>query len=203
MRIHRCLLVILTFMLIPSATAWATVSLNISDNDATPTATTLSPGGQFTFTVRLVSTAETTAGIDYYLNSSNSNPYFSILDRNTAGSAYADPLFFSDAVVEASPSNLLNPRNDNDLGGSATTTNGVGTFLVANYTIAVAAGTPAGAYTITTTSNPNEGWIDPSFVDHPFNQHGSFTANVLPEPANLAVLGLALVGVIRRRRLGA
>jgi len=115
---------------------------------------------------------------------------------------YNDPLYFTDTVVESSPSNILNPRNDNDLGGLVTVTQGAGTKLVANYTLLVDAATPNGVYTINTTSNPGEGWLDPSSVDHPFTSHGAFTVSV-PEPTAATGLSLAmltLAGFIRRRR---
>jgi hypothetical protein len=183
-----------------AAPALATVSLAITDNDATPTSKVVGAGQTFSFTVNLVSTAEQTDGVDYYLTTPNGSGFFSITDRNTAGGMYNDPLYFTDTVVESSPSNILNPRNDNDLGGLATTTQGTGTKLVANYTLLVDAATPNGIYTINTTSNPGEGWLDSSSVDHPFTSHGAFTVSV-PEPAGLALAMLAAAGLIHRRRL--
>jgi hypothetical protein len=186
---------------VAAAPALATVSLTISDNDATPASAVVGPGQTFKFTVNLVSTAEQTAGLDYYLTTPNGSGLISIVDRNTTGSTYVDPLFADDATVESPPSNILDPRNDHDLGALATGTNGAGTFLVAEFTMMVSASAPNGLYTIqTTTAQPSEGWIDPDSGEHPFTSHGLFTISV-PEPASAAVAGILAAGaVIRRRR---
>jgi len=182
-----------------AAPAWATVSLTLSDTSGAPNSQVVGAGQTFSFTVNLVSTSEQTDGVDYYLTTPNGSGFFSITGRNTAGGMYNDPLYFSDTVVTSSPSNILNPRNDNDLGGLATTTQGAGTKLVANLTLLVDPATPNGIYTINTTSNPGEGWLDPSSVDHPFTSHGAFTVSV-PEPTTgLGLALLALSGCIRRR----
>jgi MYXO-CTERM domain-containing protein len=190
-------------MLFCAAPALATVSLTITDNDATPGSTIVGAGQTFNFTVNLVSTAEQTTGLDYYLTTPNGDGFFSIVDRNTAGSTFVDPLFFNDATVEGAPSNLLNPRNDHDLGALATATTNAGTHLVANFTMLVSAAAPNGIYTIqTTTAQPTEGWIDPSSGEHPFNSHGTFSISV-PEPgAGAAAALVALGALVRRRRHG-
>jgi hypothetical protein len=102
------------------ATASATVQLSITDGDSTPTAGSAPRGGTFSFTLNLISTAEQTTGLDYFLRDNtfvSGTPRFRISDRNITGSTYSDP-FFADAAVEAQPSSLLNPSNDNDLGAT-------------------------------------------------------------------------------------
>ena len=190
-------------VLLCAAPALATVSLTISQNDATPGSAVAGAGQTFSFTVNLVSTAEQTTGLDYYLTTPDGAGLFSIVDRNTAGSTFVDPLFFNDTIVEASPSNILNPRNGNDLGALATATTNASTHLVANFTMLVSAAAPNGIYTIqTTTAQPTEGWIDPSSGEHAFNSHGTFSVSV-PEPgAGAAAALVALAAVIRRRRDG-
>ena len=200
MHFHRASTVGLLALFLCAAPALATVSLTISDNDATPNSASVAPGSSFNFTVRLVSTSEQVVGLDYYLASSDASGLISIADRNTAGGSFNDPLFFSDTTVEASPSNLLNPRNDHDLGGLATSPLNAGTYLVSNFTMNVAPTAANGFYTIqTTVAQPQEGWIDPNSNEHPFDAHGTFTVFV-PEPTGLALLALAAPVVVRRRR---
>ncbi len=198
-RVSSRSVIALFVLLCCTAPVSATVSLTLSDNSGAPNSQVVGAGQSFSFTVNLVSTAETTEGVDYYLTSPNGSGYFRITDRNTAGGMYNDPLYFTDTVVESSPSNILDPRNDNDLGGLATTPQGTGTKLVANYTLLVDAATPNGVYTINTTSNPGEGWVGGPAGDNPFNSHGTFTVSV-PEPAGLGLAMLAAAKLIRRRR---
>ena len=204
MHLHRVSRIVVAASLVllfyAAAPALATVTLNISDNDASPTGAAVPQGANFSFTVRLVSTSEQVTGLDYYLTSPESAGVISIVDRNTVGGMFNDPLFFNDATVESSPSSLLNPRNDHDLGGLSTGTLGAGTYTVANFTLNVAPGAPDGFYTIQTVSNPGEGWINGSSQEFPFDSHGTFTVFV-PEPGALALFGLALPAVIRRRRI--
>jgi len=201
-QISKSVLLSFAALLCCAAPASATVSLTLSDTSGAPNSQVVGAGQTFSFTVNLVSTSEQTDGVDYYLTTPNGSGFFSITGRNTAGGMYNDPLYYTDTVVESSPSNILDPRNDNDLGGLATTPQGAGTKLVANYTLLVDAATPNGVYTINTTSNPGEGWVGGTAGDNPFNSHGTFTVSV-PEPATATGLSLAmltLASLIRRRR---
>ena len=199
-RISRSV-VTLCAVLLCAAPALATVSLQITDNDATPGSTVVGAGQPFSFSVRLDSTSEQTAGLDYYLTTPDGAGLFTIVGRNTAGGMYNDPLYYTDTTVTTSPSNILNPRNLNDLGGLATNTLNAGNYLVANYTLMVSAAAPNGQYTIQTmVLNPAiEGWIDPLSGEHPFNSHGSFSVSV-PEPAGVAAATLLALGAASRRR---
>ena len=200
-RISRSVVASLALLLCAAAPALATVSLAITDGDATPGSTVAGAGQTFGFTVNLVSTAEQTDGLDYYLTTPDGSGWFSIFDRDTAGGKYNDPLYQSDTNVEASPNNILNPRNFYDLGGLATITQNAGTHLVAKYILTVNPATPNGIYTIrTTVAQPTEGWIDPQSGEHPFASHGTFTVSV-PEPGGVAAAALLALGAaIRRRR---
>src|SRR4051812_39461514 len=75
------------------AIAGATVSLNLSDNDGTPTTGFVDTNRRFTVSLRLTSTAEQSTGVDYFLESTDGSGVFTIVDRNLAGSAYPDPFF--------------------------------------------------------------------------------------------------------------
>ena len=193
---------------LPSTGAFAAVSLNFTDNDATPTAASVSSGSSFTVTLNLTSTAEQTTGLDYFLRDNtfvSGTPRFRITDRNIGASTYSDP-FNGDAAVEAQPASLLNPSTDLDLGATLanpSSPNGAGTFLVANYTFAVDPTTPLGTYTISTFSQPGTGYQagPPLFTDMPFNQHATFNVTVVPEPSAVALLGLGAIGLLRRRRI--
>ena len=187
-----------SFVAVPAAPALADVNLSITNP------TPINASGNFSFTVRLSTTAgEQVKGVDYYLTTPNGSGLFNIVDRTTTGtpsnSPFVDPLYFNDTTVESAPSNLLDPRNDHDLGGLATiATSGAGPFLLATYTLH-ADPSASGLYTFQTTANPGEGWLDTTPQDHAFNNHGSIQIQV-PEPAGVTLLTLASIGAACRRR---
>lgn len=160
-------------------------------------------GSNLNFTVSLNSSGEQTIGLDYFLQvSSSGSGFFAIADRNISGSSYSDP-FFSDTIVEAPPSNVLDPSNDNDLGAlkaDVSTPNGAGTFFVGTYSIRIASNTPFGSYTFSTFSLPGTGYVDQNFSDNEFDQHGAFTVTVIPEPSTAAFFSFAAAAFALRRR---
>jgi hypothetical protein len=191
---------------VASAPTLATVSLTLSDGDATPTYARIGAGGSVVLTVRLNATSEQTTGLDYFLRASGagSSGLFSIGGRSLAGSAYPVP-YFDDATVTVPADALLDPDNNVDLGGSVPNVNvpvNAGNHLVANLTLNVSPSAPDGVYTIETFSMPGTGWIGagPSFPEAPFNSHATFTLEV-PEPTSLGLLALAASTLIRRRQL--
>ena len=210
--------IVVTFIsLLVPALARASVSLAFVDQDGTNNGSVnVAPNGTFNVRLNLVTTNSTTddhTGLDYYLTMLGSGSgLFSIQDRNIGASLYND-MVAEDPVVEALPSALLDPRNDNDLGAaianSTSPTEGVGTytagtFLVAIFTIKVDPTTPLGTYSLQTTSDPGTGWVGRHdatplpFPDNEFAQHANYTI-VVPEPTGLAACG-ALCLVLGRRR---
>jgi len=205
---------------IPASTALATMSLQIVDRVTSgPTnEVTVNKGATFQVRLNLVSvnsanpTSEQTTGLDYYLQAlGTGNGFFSIDDRDISTSPYSDMLNDDTVVEKNGTMSVLNPRNAWDLGGNVANpnapVNGNVTTLVAFYQILVKATTPNGQYVIETISDPGTGWVGgPSdtpqaFGEHEFNFPGSYTVNVIPEPAMAGVLGLGmLAGAVRRRR---
>ncbi len=189
----------------PWQSARAAVSLVLTDNDASPQSAMLVPGGTITLTLNLVSTAEQTIGLDYFLEVSASTPggsgFFTLTNRSLAGSTYNDP-YFDNATVTMTPGSILNPRNDSDLGALVSdfnNPNGAGTFFVANLTLSLSASLPPGTYRINTFSVPGTGYVTPSFTESDFNSQASFDILVVPEPAAWQWLAGALgVGALGR-----
>ncbi len=189
-----------------AALAHATVSLSFNQLAVTIDKLLASPP-QATVALNLVSTAEQTTGLDYYLTALGSaNGHFQVIDRNISTSLYNDlinPDQTSGEIrgVEALPEALLNPTTDLDLGGNATAAQASGTRFVSNYTIRVLPGTPNGSYVIETTSLDGTGWIGTDFMDHPFTNQASLNIIVVPEPACLGLAGmLGLLSLGRRKR---
>ena len=180
--------------------AGATVSLKLTEADATPTAVVVLPGSSFTITASLVTTTPLT-GVDYYLQATGAAAgKFRITNRNIGSSLLSDPIKADVGDNGASPGvedsivSLLNPRNGLDLGASVSNVSvplAAGTHALANYTISVPGNTPPGTYTLSTTSDAGSGWVAtaPLFDEYDFNAHGSITVTVqasvgagVPEP---------------------
>ncbi|HYE18509.1 MAG TPA: PEP-CTERM sorting domain-containing protein [Tepidisphaeraceae bacterium] len=207
--------------------ARATVALKLSDNDATPTAVSVAAGQTFTVTASLISTGEQVTGVDYYLSTPTSIAgKFRIKDRNNAGSSFSD-LIKADAgdnaanpgvedtnysLISVRPGNAA-PRNGLDLGASIANVGSplsAGQYILAAYTITVASDTPAGTYTLSTTADAGTGWVGtaPFFNEAAFAAQGSFSVTVtqvvtpapIPEPGVLSLVGVAAMGLARRRR---
>jgi hypothetical protein len=202
----------LAALLLPASLASATVNLRFTNTPVLPIVPDVDPQVS-NFTVRLVldSTGELTTGLDYRLESANAtgtstvSNFFRILDRDVSVSPYSEATR-PDSEIETTPSATLAPRNGNTLGASLPGSEifnpkGAGTWIVADYTIAIAANTPGGVYTLrTVVTDPALGYIDQEGADHPFNQHASMTFTVVPEPASLAGAGLAVILLSRRTR---
>jgi MYXO-CTERM domain-containing protein len=211
----------LVFSAVYATPASGLVRLELADNDATPTSTTVLPGASFTVTARLVSTqaSEQITGADYYLSVSGAAAgKFRITGRATTGSSFPDLIKGNNGDNGSNPGVLdaafavLNPRNALDLGGSVANVNapnpGNSSYLLAFYTISVPVNTPNGTYTLSTLSEPGTGWVGaaPLFNEQAFAQHGQFSVTVqaaggsVPEPTGaLAVAGAMALGRRRRR----
>jgi hypothetical protein len=205
-RFRTALLSALVAGLFPAASALATVSLNFNGVSSV----SVVKGNTFSLRVNLVATSEQTTGLDYYLRALSLDNKFIITDRNISTSPYNE-VNQSDAAVETLPDSILSLkgdgiiRNEWDLGATVTDVfvpQSAGTKLVSLYTILVDPTTANGSYTLETYSQPGTGWVgtSPSFTESPFNTHASMQVIVTPEPAAIGVLGLAAVGLVRRRR---
>jgi hypothetical protein len=208
---HYSIVAILVSLVLPTASR-AAVSLAFVDTDGTSNGSTnVLPGGSFNVRLNLVSTVvggvtDRTAAIDYYLTMlGGGSGLFQITDRNltppaATAATFATP-YYSDAEVEALPSALLDPQNNEDLGARVndpSQPNGAGTFFVAFYTIKVSAATPLGTYSLQTISDDATGWGDSNFEDHEFSQHANYTI-LVPEPTGLAACGILCLLAGRRR----
>jgi hypothetical protein len=197
----------------------AAVTLIFDDGDLLPgNSLPIAPGSTFQVSVYLNSTGEETTGLNYFLSAPGAgSSHFQITARDTTGTLYSDLTNPDNSTTTGvlRPSHaLLNPQNDDDLGGGLQTAQinnppGTGKFLAAKYTIQVLPGTGPGTYSILTASDAGKGWVgsnnDPSgipFSDHPFTNQGgtSYTVTVTPEPGTLALLAMGVVGFGARRR---
>ena len=146
--------------------AQAAVNLSLFENATTPHSVNVTPGGTFSVTLNLVSTAEQLTGVDYYFNISGAaSGKFRLTGRDITGSPFSDLLKVntgdngSNGGVLDSNFSLLTPLNSLDLGAAIGNVSSAlppntganpASYLLAKYTFALASDIPVGTYTLST-----------------------------------------------------
>ena len=193
---------------------------NPDGNNTLVTSTTVGAGGGvFSLDTYVTFDGFTGRGLSYWLEvpsalapyiSITSETYFTWTDDNQPGGTTN---FVS--TVGANSGYLAENR---DLGGTSlqdpdtgafTQDKTAGTYHVSTLNFSIAAGAPAGTYTLLTTAGGTAGKdsevSDTTDTRHAFDAQGAYTITVVPEPATLSLLGLSGLGsfgltVLRARR---
>lgn len=177
------------------------------------TTVNVNPGDSFNVVLSLTgNSGEQITGLDYYWTLSDVvgslQGKISLTGRDRGASPFSDP-YFSNAAVTASPGNLLDPRNDSDLGASLADVLSPlsnATWLVATFQFTVDPGASVGSVgTLSTFNLSGIGWIgpDPNFPEADFDGQATLTINVVPEPSAILLLGVSAIlflGTATRRR---
>jgi PEP-CTERM motif len=181
-------------------------SVTLDDGVGAATSGTYNPGDSFSLNIGVVTTSPPDSngvtGFSYWFEtSSTNNTFFKITGDNLSGSPFVDP----NQNLAAGGEFVVSGGNKDDLGGTVTDTTmpmaSNATYSGGVLSIQVQPGTPAGTYTIFTTTisspggqfhsagaNPSE-VTDGDFAGHQVAQ-AVYTITVVPEPATWSLLGL-------------
>ena len=181
-------------------------SITFTDGVGAPTAGTYSPGASFSLNISVNATSPPDIngvnGFSYWFETSSANnTFFKITANDLSGSPFVD----HNQNLAVGGEFIVSGGNQHDLGGTITDTTmpiaSNATYAGGVLSIQIQPGTPAGTYTIFTTtissptgqfhsagSNPAE-VTDGNFGGHQVAQ-AIYTITVVPEPATWSLLGL-------------
>jgi PEP-CTERM motif len=186
-------------------------SITVNDGVGTANAGTYTAGQTFQLAISVNPTNPPEAnviGFSYWFETSALNSsFFTITAKNLSGSPFSDPNQTFTAGGEA----IVPGGNQHDLGGTlpdVTTPLASGqSYSGGLLTLQIAANTPAGVYTISTTTinspggtfhtagaNPSE-ITDGAFAGHQVVTE-TYTITVVPEPATWSLFGLGGIGSV-------
>ena len=198
------------------------VNLSLFGNNSNPGSVNVSPGGTFSVTLNVSSTAEQLTGVDYYFSINGAAAgKVRLAGRDITGSPFSDTLKLDTGDNNQNPGildsnySLLSPLNGLDLGAAVANVNSAlaantggnpAAYLLAKYTFTLEASIPAGNYSLSTFAYAGSGVVTqaPSFNEQSFSQQAAFSVIVTPvvgapEPTGMMAL-LGLGGLVLRRR---
>ena len=205
-------------LLLMAGLVHANAVLSFDDHGAgggTASSGSYTPGSSFTFDINLAVTSTGTDPVPnvtgfslWFETAAVNNSFFTITNR-TLSSTFPDPQG-TPGANEA----IVKGGNATDLGGTVPAGTNVPsdtTYLLESLTVKIASNTPAGTYTIFTTTNSSNTDHSKTTVvgDSSFMRHEpastAYTITVVPEPATLSLLGLSGLGslgltMLRRHR---
>ena len=191
--------------------AQAVVTLTITDNIGSPTSVNVNPSVPasllFSFNVNLTTT-EPLTGLTYLLETptAGGSGQFRIAGRDTTGALFTGSnLTTPNGTALLAANALLDPRNNNDLGGTVSDPFleciPSGTYFIATLTMEALPTISGGTFTIQMALQSATG-CEPNFDELPIARP-TYSVNVVPEPVSAWLIclgGPLLVGTRRRRK---